>query len=73
MWMTSVILIAGFLVLMFSGFKMNSDMGLMAAITIGLALAMDFLLLPTLLIKVEGKAEARADTRIGIEPVSVAD
>ena len=73
MWITSVVLIAGFLVLMFSGFKMNSDMGLMAAITIGLALAMDFLLLPTLLIKMEGKAESEAVTRIGVDPVSVAD
>lgn len=52
---------------------MNSGMGLMATITIGLALAMDFLLLPTLLMKVEGKAEAKADTRIGVKPISVVD
>ena len=52
-------LVAGFLVLTFSGYRMNSDMGLMAAITITLALALDFLLLPTLLMKVEGWAEQR--------------
>ncbi len=45
--------LAGFLVLIFSGFRMNSDMGLMTAITITLALAMDFLFLPTILMKVE--------------------
>jgi len=55
MWVTTVALVAGFLVLTFSGYKMNSELGLMAAITITLALAMDFLLLPTLLMRVEEK------------------
>jgi len=55
MWVTTVVLVAGFLVLSFSGFKLNSDMGLMTAITITLALALDFLFLPTLLMKVEEK------------------
>ncbi len=32
---------------------LTSDMGLMSAITIALALVMDFLLLPTLLIRVK--------------------
>jgi len=54
MWVTTVALVAGFSVLTLSGYKMNSDLGLMAAITITLALVMDFFLLPTLLIKVEG-------------------
>jgi predicted RND superfamily exporter protein len=52
MWVTTVALVAGFLVLTFSHYRMSSDMGYMSAITIALALAMDFLLLPTLLIKV---------------------
>jgi len=55
MWVTTVALVAGFLVLVFSGFKMNADMGLMSAITITLALVMDFLFLPTLLIGMETK------------------
>ena len=55
MWITTVALVAGFLVLVFSGFKMNADMGLMSAIIITLALAMDFLFLPALLIKMEAK------------------
>ncbi|HDZ76711.1 MAG TPA: RND family transporter, partial [Candidatus Omnitrophica bacterium] len=53
MWITTVALVAGFLVLATSNFKMTSDMGLMTAITISLALVMDFLLLPTLLMKME--------------------
>ena len=55
MWVTTVALVAGFLVLTFSGFKMNSDMGWMSAMTIGLALFMDFLFLPTLLMIVDKK------------------
>ena len=53
MLVTTVVLVAGFLVLTFSGYRLNADMGWMSAITIGLALFMDFLLLPTLLMKVE--------------------
>ncbi|MDA9981396.1 MMPL family transporter [Gammaproteobacteria bacterium] len=63
MWVTTVALVAGFLVLVFSGFKMNADMGLMTAITITLALAMDFLFLPTLLIKIENKRDQQVSTR----------
>lgn len=73
MWMTSVVLVAGFLVLTLSGYRMNSDMGLMAAITISLALAMDFLLLPTLLMKLEGKGGAAPSRRVTAKPVSVTD
>jgi predicted RND superfamily exporter protein len=52
---TTVVLIAGFLVLTQSGFKLNSDMGLLTAVTIALALVADFLLLPALLIKADRK------------------
>ena len=62
-WVTTVALVAGFLVLVFSGFKMNADMGLMSALTITLALAMDFLFLPTLLIKIEAKRMQQAPAR----------
>ncbi|MFH1594043.1 MAG: MMPL family transporter [Candidatus Omnitrophota bacterium] len=55
MWITTVALVAGFLVLAFSGYKMNAEMGILSAITITLALVMDFLLLPTLLMKAEEK------------------
>jgi predicted RND superfamily exporter protein len=57
MWVTTAALVGGFLVLTYSGYKMNSDMGLLTAITITLALVMDFLFLPVLLMKVDGKKD----------------
>ena len=42
------------MVLVFSTFKMNADMGLLTAITITVALLIDFLL-PPLLMKLDGK------------------
>ena len=53
LWITSLILIAGFFVLTFSGFLMNSQMGVLTAITIAFALAADFLFLPPLLMWVD--------------------
>ncbi len=55
MWVTTFALVAGWIVISFSHYAMNSDMAIMTAITITLALTLDFLLLPALLIKVEGK------------------
>ncbi len=55
LWTTSVVLMAGFLVLTYSPFELNADMGLLTAITIGLALMADFLLLPTLLMTLDHK------------------
>jgi predicted RND superfamily exporter protein len=65
MWVTTVALVTGFLVLTFSHYRMSSDMGLMSAITIALALVMDFLLLPTLLIKVKRWTDKTAKTDLG--------
>ncbi len=55
LWISSAVLFIGFYVLTFSGFKLNSDMGLLTAIVIALALAADFLFLPPLLMKLERK------------------
>ena len=52
---TTLVLVAGFMVLTQSAFKLNSDMGLLTAITIALALAADFFFLPPLLMKVDKK------------------
>lgn len=52
---TTVVLVAGFLVLAQSSFKVNADMGLLTAITMVTALIIDFLVLPPLLIKLEEK------------------
>lgn len=53
---TTIILAAGFIVLSLSGFKVNSDMGTMTAITIVLALILDFFLLPAILMIKKGKS-----------------
>jgi len=45
LWVTTIVLMAGFSVLALSSFKMNAGMGLLTAITIGLALMLDFLFL----------------------------
>lgn len=47
---TSVILSAGFLIVSFSSFKVNSDVGLLTLAVILCALVADFLLLPLLLL-----------------------
>jgi len=52
---TTLVLIAGFLVLATSSFKLNSGMGLLTSIVIGLALITDFFLLPPLLMHLEGE------------------
>jgi predicted RND superfamily exporter protein len=53
LWITSVTLVTGFGVLAFSGFKVNSDMGMLSSVTIAFALIADFLFLPPLLMKLD--------------------
>ncbi|NOR69029.1 MAG: MMPL family transporter [Methylomarinum sp.] len=55
LWITSVVLVSGFMVLSFSHFTMNADMGLMTAITIAVALFLDLLFLPPLLMSLDKK------------------
>ncbi len=55
---TTLVLIAGFMVLTQSAFKINADMGLLTAITIGLALIADFIFLPPLLMKADRTARS---------------
>jgi predicted RND superfamily exporter protein len=50
---TTLVLIAGFMVLAQSAFKLNADMGILTALTIGFALLADFIFLPPLLMKVD--------------------
>lgn len=51
LWVTTLVLMLGFGVLAFSDFELNAGMGLLTAITIGLALFADFFFLPPLLMK----------------------
>ena len=55
LWVTTVVLAAGFLVFTASGFQLSWVLGLMVAITVGFALAADFLLLPALLMLADRK------------------
>jgi len=59
LWVTSVVLVLGFFVLGQSHFALNADLGAMAAITIAVALIMDFLFLPPLLMKLEENKHAQ--------------
>lgn len=53
LWVTSAVLITGFMILSLSSFELNSGMGMMTSIIIGIALILDFLLLPTLLMLID--------------------
>ena len=63
LWVTTAILTAGFGVLAFSSFAVNGDMGLLMAITIVVALIVDFLLLPPLLLLFESRKATAAVRR----------
>lgn len=69
---TTVVLTAGFSVLMFSTFKLNFDLGLITALTIAIALIVDFLLLPALLLKFDTHDYSTASdpVKTEINPIS---
>ena len=69
---TSLVLVAGFLVLSLSSFELNAGMGLLTALVIALALVADFFLLPPLLMKVEGHVD-EGDSDEGIAESTAAD
>ncbi|MBX2879682.1 MAG: MMPL family transporter [Granulosicoccus sp.] len=58
---TTIVLVGGFLVLSTSNFLVNSQMGLLTAITIAIALIVDFLFLPPLLMKIDGDNKSETD------------
>lgn len=51
LWVTTLALTGGFLVLSLSAFELNAGMGLLTAMTIAIALVVDFLLLPPMLMR----------------------
>ncbi len=57
LWVTSLVLVAGFMILSLSTFELNASMGLMTSIIIVVALILDFLLLPPLLMKIDAAKE----------------
>jgi hypothetical protein len=61
LWVSTLVLIAGFSVLAVSTFKINAMLGIMVANTVAVALVIDFLLLPALLLLFDRRdAPARA-------------
>ncbi|MEM9044712.1 MAG: outer membrane lipoprotein-sorting protein [Pseudomonadota bacterium] len=65
LFVTTVGLVTGFVILAQSGFAVNGDLARLTAITISLALIADFLLLPSLLIWLD-------KTQFGIKPAAAA-
>lgn len=59
---TTVVLAIGFLILTLSSFKMNADMGLLTAIIIVIALVVDFILLPAMLLLFDHSNSTSNDT-----------
>jgi len=57
LWITSVTLITGFMVLFWSGFKVNSELGILTAVTIAFALIADYLLLPSVLLAADKEGQ----------------
>lgn len=53
LFVSTMVLIAGFFILSLSTFKMNAYLGMMVALTIAIALVVDFLLLPGLLVTLD--------------------
>jgi predicted RND superfamily exporter protein len=59
LWVTTFVLVSGFLVLALSDFNMNAYMGIFTACTITLALIFDFIALPAILLKTGSKKELK--------------
>jgi len=60
---TSLALATGFGILGFSSFEINSSMGILTAIAIGLALILDMFMLPALLLLIDNPKRAASTTK----------
>mgnify|MGYP000550628715 FL=1 len=68
LWITTLVLVAGFTVLAQSTFKLNGDMGMLTAITILIALLIDFLFLPPLLMAIDNhRTNQQIDKNVDLE------
>jgi len=68
---TTLVLMAGFGVLTLSSFEINSVMGLLTLIVIGLALVTDFLLLPSLLLLLKSAKDKSDEEKTPIHSKSI--
>jgi len=62
LWVTTAVLVTGFLVLTFSVFALNVQLGVLTAMTLTGALVLDFLLLPSLLMWLDRQATCACRT-----------
>jgi len=69
LWVTTAVIFLGFGVLSQSAFKVNADMGLLMAITVAIALIVDFLLLPPLLMLLDRRRAPQVVVQAATEPV----
>lgn len=60
LWITTLVLVAGFLLLATSSFQPNTNLGVLTAIILVSALALDFFLLPALLMWLDSKKDSKA-------------
>jgi len=73
LWITTFVLVAGFSVLAQSSFRMNAETGLLTAVTIFIALVVDFIFLPPLLMAIDKhktKKQATASAAADEQPVT---
>lgn len=72
LWITTMVLVAGFMVMATSSFKINADMGLLTAMTIIIALMVDFLFLPPLLMLMKSRKDKEIEAADKIEKLTQA-
>jgi len=72
LWVTTAVLVAGFGVMATSTFKVNADMGLLTAVTILIALIIDFLFLPPLLMLLKSRKDKEAEKAVAMEKSQLA-
>jgi hypothetical protein len=70
LWTTTLALAAGFLVISTSAFSVNAEMGLLVAVVVILALVVDFLLLPGLLIRFDRWLSGKHADDAAQDPIS---
>jgi hypothetical protein len=63
---TTIVLVAGFAILGLSSFRLNADMGQLSALVIFLALVVDFIFLPTLLMLFDKDTQPESQTNDAI-------
>ena len=68
---TTIVLVAGFLVISQSNFLVNSQMGMLTAVTITIALIVDFLFLPALLMRIDGDRQVTDSSGSTAVPATV--